>query len=51
MPTLISVLVLLLGVAFATRGLWKLWIMAPRLAGAAFCGVGFAALVTQLVNN
>jgi urease accessory protein len=39
------------GVAFATRGLWKLWSMAPRLAGAAFCGVGFAALVTQLVNN
>jgi urease accessory protein len=37
-----------IGVAFATRGLWKLWSMAPRLAGAAFCGVGFAALVTQL---
>lgn len=40
-----------LGVAFATRGLWKLWSMAPRLAGAAFCGVGFAALVTQLIHN
>jgi urease accessory protein len=40
-----------LGVAFATRGLWKLWSMAPRLAGAAFCGVGFAALVTQLIRN
>jgi urease accessory protein len=39
------------GVAFATRGLWKLWSMAPRLAGAAFCGVGFAALVTQLLGN
>ena len=40
-----------LGVAFATRGLWKLWSMAPRLAGAAFCGVGFAALVTQIIHN
>jgi urease accessory protein len=45
------VTIMTLGVAFATRGLWKLWSMAPRLAGAAFCGVGFAALVTQLVNN
>jgi urease accessory protein len=40
-----------IGVAFATRGLWKLWSMAPRLAGAAFCGVGFAALVTQLIRT
>jgi urease accessory protein len=40
-----------LGVAFATRGLWKLWSMAPRLAGAAFCGVGFAALVAQLIHT
>ncbi len=39
------------GVAFATRGLWKLWSPAPRLAGAAFCGVGFAALATQLIRN
>ncbi len=39
------------GVAFATRGLWKLWSTAPRLAGAAFCGVGFAALATQLIRN
>jgi urease accessory protein len=39
------------GVAFATRGLWKLWSMAPRLAGAAFCGIGFAALVTQLIHS
>ena len=45
------VTIMRLGMAFATRGLWKLWSMAPRLAGAAFCGVGFAALVTQLVNN
>jgi urease accessory protein len=45
------VTIMTLGVAFATRGLWKLWSMAPRLAGAAFCGVGFAALVTQFVNN
>lgn len=42
--------VLTVGVAFATRGLWKLWSTAPRLAGAAFCGVGFAALVTQLIH-
>jgi urease accessory protein len=40
-----------IGVAFTTRGLWKLWSMAPRLAGAAFCGVGFAALVTQIIHN
>jgi urease accessory protein len=40
-----------IGVAFTTRGLWKLWSMAPRLAGAVFCGVGFAALVTQIIHN
>jgi hypothetical protein len=40
-----------IGVAIAKRGLWKLWSMAPRLAGAAFCGVGFAALVTQLIRG
>jgi urease accessory protein len=44
-------LIMTVGVAFATRGLWKLWSMAPRLAGAAFCGVGFAALVTQLFHS
>ena len=43
--------VMTVGVAFATRGLWKLWSMAPRLAGAAFCGIGFAALVTQLIHS
>jgi urease accessory protein len=43
--------IMTIGVAFATRGLWKLWSMAPRLAGAAFCGVGFAALVTQLIHS
>lgn len=43
--------VMTVGVALATRGLWKLWSMAPRLAGAAFCGIGFAALVTQLVRS
>ena len=43
--------VMTVGVAFATRGLWKLWSMAPRLAGAAFCGVGFAVLVAQLINS
>src|ERR1700745_2660519 len=36
--------VMTVGVAFATRGLWK-------LAGAAFCGVGFAALVAQLIHS
>lgn len=43
--------IMTVGVAFATRGLWKLWSMAPRLAGAAFCGVGFAALVTELIHS
>jgi len=44
-------IIMTVGVAFATRGLWKLWSMAPRLAGAAFCGVGFAALVSQLIHS
>jgi urease accessory protein len=44
-------IIMSVGVAFATRELWRLWSMAPRLAGAAFCGVGFAALVTQVVRN
>jgi urease accessory protein len=43
--------VMTVGVAFATRALWKLWSMAPRLAGAAFCGIGFAAFVTQLIRG
>ena len=43
--------IMTVGVAFATRGLCKLWSMAPRLAGAAFCGVGFAALVAQLIHS
>ncbi len=44
-------IMMMVGVAFATRGLWKLWSTAPRLAGAAFCGVGLAALVTQLIRS
>ena len=44
-------IIMTVGVAFATRGLLKLWSMAPRLAGAAFCGVGFAALVSQLIHS
>ncbi len=40
---------LVLGVALASRTVWKLSGIAPRLAGAAICGVGFTVLVTQLV--
>ena len=40
---------LTVGVALATRALWKLSGVAPRLAGAAISGVGFAVLVTQLI--
>jgi urease accessory protein len=41
--------VMVFGVALMTRTLWKLWSIAPRLAGAATCGVGFTALVTQII--
>jgi urease accessory protein len=37
------------GVALTTRSLWKLWSIAPRLAGAAICGVGFTVLVAQII--
>jgi len=40
---------LVLGVAFATRSVWKGTGIAPRLAGAAISGVGFAALVAQII--
>jgi urease accessory protein len=40
---------LTIGVALATRALWKASALAPRLAGAAVGGVGFAALVAQIV--
>ena len=40
---------LTIGVALATRMLWQASPIAPRLAGAAVCGVGFAALVAQIV--
>jgi urease accessory protein len=40
---------LTVGVASATRELWKMWSVAPRLAGAAICGVGFTALVARLI--
>jgi urease accessory protein len=41
--------VLTIGIAFATRMLWKAPALAPRLAGAAVGGVGLAALMTQIV--
>jgi urease accessory protein len=41
--------VMVFGVALMTRTLWKLRSIAPRLAGAAICGVGFTALVTQII--
>jgi urease accessory protein len=41
--------IMVFGVALMTRTLWKLWSIAPRLAGAAICGVGFTALVSQII--
>jgi urease accessory protein len=41
--------VLTIGIALATRMLWKAPALAPRLAGAAVGGVGLAALMTQIV--
>jgi urease accessory protein len=40
---------LVIGIAFASRALWTTSRMAPRLAGAAICGVGFAVLVGQII--
>jgi urease accessory protein len=41
--------VLTVGVAFLTRAVWTLSSIAPRLAGAAICGVGFTVLVAQII--
>jgi len=41
--------VLTVGVAFLTRAVWTLAGIAPRLAGAAICGVGFTILVAQII--
>jgi urease accessory protein len=40
---------LTLGIALASRALWQASSLAPRLAGAAVGGVGFAALMAQIV--
>jgi urease accessory protein len=40
---------LTVGVAFLTRAIWTLAGIAPRLAGAAICGVGFTVLVAQII--
>ena len=40
---------LTIGIALATRALWQASALAPRLAGAAVGGVGFAALIAQIV--
>jgi urease accessory protein len=40
---------LTVGIALATRLLWQASALAPRLAGAGVCGVGFAALMAQIV--
>ena len=41
--------VLVVGVALLTRAVWTLSGIAPRLAGAAICGVGFTVLVAQII--
>jgi urease accessory protein len=41
--------VLVVGIALASRALWTTSRIGPRLAGAAICGVGFAALVGQII--
>jgi urease accessory protein len=40
---------LTVGIALATRAVWTISGIAPRLAGAAIGGVGFAALVAQII--
>ena len=40
---------LALSVALVTRAVWTLPGVAPRLAGAAICGVGFTVLVAQII--
>jgi urease accessory protein len=41
--------VLTLGIALVTRAAWTLSGIAPRLAGAAICGVAFTELVGQII--
>ena len=41
--------VLVLAIALATRAVWKVSAIGPRLVGAAICGVGFTVLVGQIV--
>jgi urease accessory protein len=41
--------VLTVGIAYLTRTVWTLSGIAPRLAGAAICGVGFTVLVAQII--
>jgi urease accessory protein len=41
--------VLVVGISLASRALWTTSRIGPRLAGAAICGVGFAALVGQII--
>ena len=43
--------VLTVGIAFLTRAVWTLSGVAPRLAGAAICGVGFTVLVAQIIPS
>jgi len=40
---------LAVGIVFATRAVWIASGIAPRLVGAAICGVGFTALVAQII--
>jgi urease accessory protein len=40
---------LVVGIALASRALWTTSRIAPRLAGAAICGVGFTVLVGQII--
>jgi urease accessory protein len=41
--------VLVGGIALATRAVWAVSAMAPRLEGAAIGGIGFAAIVAQII--
>ena len=41
--------VLVLAIALATRAVWKVSAIGPRLVGAAICGVGFTVLVGQII--
>ena len=41
--------VLVLAIALATRAVWKVSAIGPRLVGAAICGVGLTVLVGQII--